>query len=486
MSHRSTGFTRKQRISAAVLAVALILTMALPAVAAPAGPAALPLIDHFDLAQSLPRVTSGSPTASSSAPAAPVTPPGDTNILGGQRDLSLTFISATEGPLTGASLDIPGVQSSLNISQDTGVKATATIQWDGYQTPPDTATVLDPVGLRAGGATGVDLTQSGQRTAIRIAVTFNDSKVDLTFRVYTDANNWSQRTLQLPGGQTAGATKYYYWLFGDFAQGQGATGGATFTNVGAVELFIDGTVEAGQDLSLHFIELDDGRFDWGDLPETFGTTSSANGPRHKLGTLFLGDVIDAFEINPTTNDGIPSVGADGDDLNNPNPDDEDGVTAIAPWPSGTWNSTDGGAVRVVVTGGPGCLAGWIDWNKGGTFGALDNPLPNSPVATGVNIVPFEVPGAVSGLYYARFRLYEPDGIILVDNVPTAVCTTTRSPLGLAENGEVEDYRLGFNANAVTLSGMSASSAATPLALPLGLVTFLGVLVGGIVLARRPI
>ena len=38
MSHRSTGFTRKQRISAAVLAVALMLTMALPAVAAPSGP----------------------------------------------------------------------------------------------------------------------------------------------------------------------------------------------------------------------------------------------------------------------------------------------------------------------------------------------------------------------------------------------------------------------------------------------------------------
>jgi len=68
MSHRSTGFTRKQRISAAVLAVALILTMALPAVAAPAGPAALPLIDHFVLAQGPLQVSNTTTTLSDSAP----------------------------------------------------------------------------------------------------------------------------------------------------------------------------------------------------------------------------------------------------------------------------------------------------------------------------------------------------------------------------------------------------------------------------------
>ena len=65
-------------------------------------------------------------------------------------------------------------------------------------------------------------------------------------------------------------------------------------------------------------------------------------------------------------------------------------------------------------------------------------------------------------------------------------STAFSPTGPAPDGEVEDYRWNFGPNAVTLSGMTASSAATPLALPLGIVTFLGVLVGGIVLARRPV
>ena len=75
---------------------------------------------------------------------------------------------------------------------------------------------------------------------------------------------------------------------------------------------------------------------------------------------------------------------------------------------------------------------------------------------------------------------------------TGTCTTDTaaavafSATGGATTGEVEDYQWPFGPNAVTLSGMTASSAATPLALPLGLVTLLGVLVGGIVLARRPV
>ena len=64
--------------------------------------------------------------------------------------------------------------------------------------------------------------------------------------------------------------------------------------------------------------------------------------------------------------------------------------------------------------------------------------------------------------------------------------TCNTVTGEAPTGEVEDYRWQFNSTAVTLSGMTASSTATPLALPLGIVTFLGVLVGGIVLARRPV
>ena len=89
-----------------------------------------------------------------------------------------------------------------------------------------------------------------------------------------------------------------------------------------------------------------------------------------------------------------------------------------------------------------------------------------------------MPVPVNGTYYARFRLYPVDG--------NNLCTTTRTPTGVAPGGEVEDYQWGFTPTAVTLSGISASSAASPAALPLGIVIILGVLLGGIVLARRPL
>ena len=153
--------------------------------------------------------------------------------------------------------------------------------------------------------------------------------------------------------------------------------------------------------------------------------------------------------------------------------------------------TRGGSLDIVVTGpvgGKACLAGWVDWGRDGSFAESgDTILVNQIVVVGAtNNLTFPLSNdsnLVEVDVYARFRLYETDR----DPVTQAiVCTIPRAPTGSAENGEVEDYLWTFGPNAVTLSGMTASSAATPLALPLGLVTFLGVLVGGIVLARRPV
>ena len=55
----------------------------------------------------------------------------------------------------------------------------------------------------------------------------------------------------------------------------------------------------------------------------------------------------------------------------------------------------------------------------------------------------------------------------------AVHRLPSAPQAKRQYGEVEDYQWSFGPNAVTLSGMTASSAASPLALPLGLVTHPG-------------
>ncbi len=89
--------------------------------------------------------------------------------------------------------------------------------------------------------------------------------------------------------------------------------------------------------------------DWGDLPDTYGTSAAQNGPRHSYNGLKLGSL---WDVNFQ---GIPTAGANGDDLQNQ--PDEDGVTNTAnaeQWYEGN------GSLRVIVTGRqwlPECLDG---------------------------------------------------------------------------------------------------------------------------------
>ena len=61
------------------------------------------------------------------------------------------------------------------------------------------------------------------------------------------------------------------------------------------------------------------KLDLGDAPDSYGTSLNANGARHIISVgLFMGALIDAED------DGQPSAGADGDDLDDP-ANDEDGL-----------------------------------------------------------------------------------------------------------------------------------------------------------------
>ena len=198
-------------------------------------------------------------------------------------------------------------------------------------------------------------------------------------------------------------------------------------------------------------------YDFGDLPESGAcggiiddynrTLLGNNGARHLIGSLFMGATIDA------ENDGQGSCTATGDDSGGE--DDEDGVTPTDP---NNWSNANGGEVSVWVTGGNGCLYGWIDWNASGGFGGPNEEIIiNAPVAPGLNIFTFAVPNiTLPQFLFARFRLYPRN--------ESNTCTGTNGDeLGAANNGEVEDYVWDPTVpTAVTLSSLTARAGANSL------------------------
>ena len=167
----------------------------------------------------------------------------------------------------------------------------------------------------------------------------------------------------------------------------------------------------------HRVTIQRGRFDFGDAPNSYSTLLASNGPRHAIAGPRLGSLIDD-EWN-----GTPLASATGDDASGS--DDEDGVvlpTLIA-----------GGTATATVTLSNALSArldAWVDFNLNGVF---DHPseqvLSSTPLAVGVNAVPFPVPlTATAGVSYARFRVSSNGGL---------------TPIGYGGLGEVEDYRIAI-------------------------------------------
>lgn len=198
--------------------------------------------------------------------------------------------------------------------------------------------------------------------------------------------------------------------------------------------------------------------DFGDLPAAYGVTEEADdGARHAIGSLYLGDCIDAEA------DGQESANADGDDTSDggqtngdctPDGDDEDGLVPVTPWQNGT----NGATVQATVTGGDGCLSGWMDWdNDGGFAESEDHILDMVSVSSGAQQVSFDVPdGTFSGsgpqtVFNARFRLIEEDDQNGCGDMPALTVD------GAAGIGEVEDYSWAFSSTAVQLSQVRAGA-----------------------------
>lgn len=155
--------------------------------------------------------------------------------------------------------------------------------------------------------------------------------------------------------------------------------------------------------------------DWGDAPDSYGTTASASGAYHPAANVWMGTPPD---IEP---DGQPTSGADGDD--NTGQDDEDGVTLPAVLIAGE-------SASVTIHGGDygGFVHAWIDFDRNGVFDSGDQIFSDLLVTGGNNSQTFNVPStAVAGITYARFRINSDGGGI--------------GPTGDGWDGEVEDYQV---------------------------------------------
>ena len=153
--------------------------------------------------------------------------------------------------------------------------------------------------------------------------------------------------------------------------------------------------------------------DFGDLPDSFGTSLASDGARHANSSLRLGASV-SFEA-----DGAVSAEADGDN-------NDDGVTQIASLVASSNALTTGSFL--VTSSGVGKLDGWIDLNGDGSFDHISehiNGTSSIDLVAGENIVTPQIPeGNTGGRRAARFRISSAGGL---------------TPTGLAADGEVEDY-----------------------------------------------
>ncbi|HEV7503715.1 MAG TPA: IPTL-CTERM sorting domain-containing protein [Thermoanaerobaculia bacterium] len=173
-----------------------------------------------------------------------------------------------------------------------------------------------------------------------------------------------------------------------------------------------------------------GTVDFGDAPDTYGTTLAANGPYHRVTAGFSLGATEDSEV-----DGQPSAGATGDGA------DEDGVIL----PAGGFVACGTASVTVNLTNTAGIatpkLDAWIDFDGDGVFNdPRDRIATGTALVSGANLVTVNVPcDAKSVVSYARFRLSS---------------TGVSGPGGMAADGEVEDY-------AATVIGLDFGDAPDP-------------------------
>jgi LruC domain-containing protein len=190
----------------------------------------------------------------------------------------------------------------------------------------------------------------------------------------------------------------------------------------------------GARCALAEIEVSD-FIDFGDAPDSYGTSFAAAGARHGISGLMLGTLVDGESdayVHPLSDDTS--------DASN----DDDGVS----FPTG-FEIGEAAIVVANVTGSGGILNAWIDWDRDGQFEIDEQVVTDQSVAEGSVNLPVSVPiWASIGDTWARFRISTVTGI---------------GPTGGVSNGEVEDYPLTVTESGVSLSYYPSASGYTSFA-----------------------
>jgi hypothetical protein len=177
-------------------------------------------IDSFDVTTQTVEVSSLVPTSNSDSVAA-------SEAIGGERDMFVELSSGVgDVEMRVRHLNRP----LLSFSADSGAEGRGVVTWDG---PDNDADQLDADGLA-----GYDLTENGANLGIRLLQGADLPGGLLTLRVYTDAGNFSTISQAIPQTPLGTAEVETIFWFTDFAVSAGS--GADFTDVGAIELEIQG------------------------------------------------------------------------------------------------------------------------------------------------------------------------------------------------------------------------------------------------------
>ncbi len=184
-------------------------------------------IDTFD---ATPQVVVGSTTG------VPVTSSlAATETIGGERDMFVNLTSVSGSIELNVDTSTANVLEFIASTTGTGSRI---ITYDGAD---GDATTINGTGLG-----GQDLTANGA-VGIRFRIGADQINGDLTIRIYSGAANFSTATVSIPN--TGGtASEEVVVRFSNFATGGGA--GATFTNVGAIQLEIAGAAAVDGQLDL--------------------------------------------------------------------------------------------------------------------------------------------------------------------------------------------------------------------------------------------
>ncbi|WP_200796932.1 LruC domain-containing protein [Vibrio quintilis] len=157
---------------------------------------------------------------------------------------------------------------------------------------------------------------------------------------------------------------------------------------------------------------EDSQIDFGDAPDSYGTSLAENGPRHQLdGQTWLGQSMPDGEQDGMT-------GSATDDTTGTN--DEDGINFVTPLEAGLE------AIIQIDASTTGYLSAWIDWNQDGDF-ADDNEqiFTDQSLSDGLNTFFLTVPfSATQGQTWSRFRFSQQTGL---------------DATGGSTSGEVEDH-----------------------------------------------